>query len=120
MESLRFAQDKGKNFFTPQTKKVIKNVVRGFSLVLHDPKGSHYNCVWNLASGLELAGGFVLGAEAPRADIDFCFLSLYHNRSPLNVRHPAPGSMLLGMAYTAPKVRFFTANLALHKKYPVC
>jgi len=26
-------------------RRVFKNVVRGFSLVLHDPKGSHYK-IW--------------------------------------------------------------------------
>jgi hypothetical protein len=67
--------------------------------------------------GVELAGGFVLGAEAPRADVDFSFPSLYHNRSPLDIRQPASGGMLFGMAYTTPKVSFFTTNLALHRSF---
>jgi len=33
-----------------------------------------------------LAGGFVLGAEASGADVDFSFLSFYHNRSSVNIR----------------------------------
>jgi hypothetical protein len=76
--------------------------------------------LWNLTSGLELAGGFVPGAETPRADVDFSFPSLYHNRSALDIRQPAPGGMLFGMAYTAPKISFFTANFALHRNFPVC
>jgi hypothetical protein len=35
---------------------------------------------------LELAGGFILGAEASGADVDFSFLSFYHNRSSVNIR----------------------------------
>lgn len=67
----------------------------------------------------ELAGGFVLGAEAPRADVDFSLLSLYHNRSSLDIGEPAPGGMPLGMADTAPKSNLFAANFALHKDFPV-
>ena len=70
-----------------------------------------------LSCGLDLAGGFVLGAEASGADVDFSFLSLYHNRSPLDIRQPAPGGMLFGMAYTAPKLNSFTANFALHRNF---
>jgi hypothetical protein len=62
-----------------------------------------------------LASGFVLGAEAPRADVDFSFTSLYHNRSPLDIGQPASGGMLFGMAYTTAKVSFFTTDLALHR-----
>ena len=32
------------------TTQNAKNVVRGFSLVLHDLKRSHYNRVWNLTN----------------------------------------------------------------------
>jgi hypothetical protein len=67
--------------------------------------------------GLELASGFVLGAEAPRADVDFSLPSLYHNRSPLDIRQPASEGMLFGMAYTTPKVSSFTTNLALHRSF---
>jgi hypothetical protein len=35
----------GKKWATDMIPKVFKNVVRGFSLVLHDPKGSHYR-IW--------------------------------------------------------------------------
>lgn len=73
--------------------------------------------ILNLANGLDLAGGFVLGAEAPRADVDFSLPSLYHNRSPLDIRQPASEGMLFGMAYTTPKVSFFTTNLALHRSF---
>ena len=71
------------------------------------------------AGGCELAGGFVLGAEAPRADVDFSLLSLYHNRSSLDIRQPLSRGMLFGMAYTAPKVSFFSANFALHRDFPI-
>jgi hypothetical protein len=64
-----------------------------------------------------LMGGFILGAEASSADVDFSFLSFYYNRSPVNIRQPASGGMLLGMAYTMPKVSFFTTNLALHRNF---
>jgi hypothetical protein len=39
---------------------------------------------WGLR--LYLAGSFILGAEASGADVDFSFLSFYHNRSSLNIR----------------------------------
>jgi hypothetical protein len=32
--------------------RVFKNVVRGFSLVLHDPKGSHYKIWRSRSSGI--------------------------------------------------------------------
>jgi len=67
--------------------------------------------------GSWLAGGFVLGAEAPRADVDFSFPSLYHNRSSLDIRQPLSRGMLFGMAYTAPKLNSFTANFALHRNF---
>jgi hypothetical protein len=35
---------------------------------------------------LQLAGGFILGAEASGADVDFSFLTFYHNRDPVNIR----------------------------------
>jgi hypothetical protein len=76
--------------------------------------------VWDLASGLELAGYFILGAEAPGTDIDFSFSSLYHNRSTLDIRQPAPEGMLFGVAYVMPELSFFTANFALHRNFPVC
>jgi hypothetical protein len=67
--------------------------------------------------GLELAGGFVLGAEASGADVDFSFPSLYHNRSSLDIRHPSSRGMLFGMAYTAPESNLFSANLTLHRDF---
>jgi hypothetical protein len=67
--------------------------------------------------GLELAGGFVLGAQAPGADVDFSFPSLYHNRSSLDIRQPLSPGMLFGMAYTAPKCNLFAANFALHRGF---
>jgi hypothetical protein len=33
-----------------------------------------------------LAGGFVLGAEASGADVDFSWPSFYHNRSSVDIR----------------------------------
>jgi hypothetical protein len=66
---------------------------------------------------LGLAGGFVLGAEASGADVDFSFPSLYHNRSSLDIRQPLSRGMLFGMAYTASKCNFFAANLALHRDF---
>jgi len=41
---------------------------------------------WNLVGGVDLAGGFILGAEASSADVDFSFPSFYHNRSSVNIR----------------------------------
>jgi len=38
------------------------------------------------ARDCELAGGFIPGAEASGADVDFSFLSFYHNRSSLDIR----------------------------------
>jgi hypothetical protein len=76
--------------------------------------------LWNLAGGLALAGGFVMGAEASSADVDFCLLSFYHNRSSVDIRQPASRGMLFGMAYTAPEVSSFTANITLHRNCPVC
>ena len=73
--------------------------------------------VWDSAGGLELAGGFVLGAETPRADVDFSFPSLYHNRSPLNIGLPLSQGMLFGMADTAPKLDVFAANFTLHRNF---
>ena len=64
-----------------------------------------------------LAGGFVLGAEASRADVDFSAPSFYHNRSSVNIRQPASGGMLFGMAYTTPKSSSFTANITLHRNF---
>jgi hypothetical protein len=65
--------------------------------------------------GLELAGGFVLRAEASGADVDFSFPSLYHNRSSLDIRQPSSRGMLFGVAYTAPESNLFPTNLALHR-----
>ncbi len=70
--------------------------------------------------GLELAGYFILGAEASGADVDFSFPSFYHNRSTLDIREPAPEGMLFGMAYTIPETSFLTANFALHRNFPIC
>jgi len=67
--------------------------------------------------GVELAGGLVLGAEAPRANVDFSFPSLYHNRSPLDIRQPLSWGMLLGMAHTAPEPDLFTANFTFHRDF---
>ena len=69
------------------------------------------------AQGCELAGGFILGAQAPRADVDFSFPSLYHNRSSLDIRQPPSPGMLFGMAYTAPERDLFTANFTLHRDF---
>jgi hypothetical protein len=71
-------------------------------------------------NGLELAGGFILGTEAPRADVDFSFPSLYHNRSSLDIRQPLSPGMLLGMAYTASELDLFTADFALHRDFSFC
>lgn len=70
-----------------------------------------------MGCGLELAGGFVLGAEASGADVDFSGPSFYHNRSSLDIRQPASGGMLFRMAYTIPESRSFTANIALHRNF---
>jgi hypothetical protein len=40
----------------------------------------------NLGVGFELAGSFILGAEASGADVDFSFPSFYHNRSSVDIR----------------------------------
>jgi len=66
---------------------------------------------------LELAGGFVLGTEASGADVDFSGPSFYHNRSSVNIRQPASGGMLFGVAYAVPKSSSFTANIALHRNF---
>ena len=76
--------------------------------------------IWSLAGGVELAGGFVLGAETPRADVDFSFPSLYHNRSALDIGQPLPQGMLFGMAYTAPELDLFAANFTLHRNFSFC
>jgi hypothetical protein len=78
---------------------------------------SHFEGIWNLAPGFELVGGFILGAEASGADVDFSFSSLYHNRSPLDIRQPLSRGMLLGMAYTTTKGSSFTTNFALHRNF---
>ena len=44
------------------------------------------NRLRNLVVGLELAGWFILGAEASGANVDFSFPSFYHNRSSVNIR----------------------------------
>jgi hypothetical protein len=68
----------------------------------------------------KLAGYFILGAEASGADIDFSFPSLYHNRSTLDIRQPAPEGMLFGVAYAMPELGSFTANFALHRTFLFC
>jgi hypothetical protein len=74
--------------------------------------------IWNLAEEIAtLGGGFVLGAEASSADVDFSWSSFYHNRSAVNIRKPASGGMPFGVAYTMPKLSFFTANFALHRNF---
>ncbi len=62
-------------------------------------------------------GSLILGAEASGADVDFSFSSLYHNRSSLDIRQPLSRGMLLGMAYTVPKLDLFTTNFALHRNF---
>ena len=70
-----------------------------------------------MSGRLKLPGGFILGAETPRADVDFSFPSLYHNRSPLDIGQPLSRGMLFGMADTTPKLDLFTANLTLHRDF---
>ena len=70
--------------------------------------------------GLDLPGGFVLGAEAPRADVDFSLPSLYHNRSSLDIRQPLPQGVLFGMAYTTSEGSPFPANFTLHRSISFC
>ena len=70
--------------------------------------------------GLALAGGFVLGSEAPRADVDFSFPSFHHNRSSVDIRQPAPQRMSFGVAYVMPGLGFLTTNFALHKNFSIC
>jgi hypothetical protein len=65
-----------------------------------------------------LAGGFILGAKASGADVDFSGPSLYHNRSSVDIRQPASRGMLFRMAYTTPEGRSFTANFTLHRNFP--
>src|SRR3972149_4466682 len=93
-----------------------------FLLVLWTLSFVIWHCfgIWDLAGGLGLAGGFVLGAEASGANVDFSFPSFYHNRSSLDVRQPASQGMLFGVAYTMPKCSFFTANFALHRNFSIC
>ena len=55
-----------------------------------------------------------MGAEASSADVDFSFSSFYHNRSPVDIRKPASGGVLFGVADTMPKLSLFTANIAFH------
>ena len=73
----------------------------------------------NLAQRPSLACHFVLGAQAPGANVDFSLPSLYHNRSSLDIGEPASEGMLLGMAYVVPKLSPFTANLTLHGNFPI-
>jgi hypothetical protein len=68
-------------------------------------------------SRFELAGSFVLSAEASGADVDFSLPSLYHNRSALDIREPLSRGMLFGVAYTAPESNLFSTNLALHADF---
>ena len=70
--------------------------------------------------GLGLAGGFIMGAQASGADVDFFGSSFYHNRSSVNIRQPASHGMLFGVAYTMPELSLFTANFALHRNYSIC
>jgi len=59
----------------------------------------------------------MLGAEASSADVDFSFPSFYHDCSSMDIRQPASQSMLFGMAYIMPKLRFLATNLTLHRKF---
>jgi hypothetical protein len=57
---------KGQNSLFPSNfslKAVIKNVVRGFSLVLHDPEGSHYKIVRRHLKGRTTKFGKARGTE---------------------------------------------------------
>jgi len=69
------------------------------------------------SGGGELARYFILGAQASGADVDFSFLSFYHNRSPVNIRQPASQRTPLGVAYIVPRLRRLTTDLTLHKTY---
>jgi hypothetical protein len=60
-----------------------------------------------------------LGAEASGADVDFSFLSFYHNRSAVNIGQPASLGMLFGVAYVMAELGLFTANIALHRNFSV-
>ena len=100
----------------------------------NDNGGRAQNDVWGVVARLTLvsrsnllvgygiatlAGGFILGAEASGADVDFSFPSFYHNRSSLNIRQPASQGMPFGVAYIMPGLRFFTANLTLHRNFSI-
>jgi len=73
-----------------------------------------------LSCGVELAGGFILGAEASGADVDFSFPSFYHDCSPVNIRQPASQGTPLGVAYIMSSLSCFTANLTLHRNFSIC
>ena len=77
------------------------------------------NRLRNLVVGLGRAGGFILGAEASSADIDFLLAPFYHNRSSMNIREPFSIGTSFGMTYTVPKLSSFTANLALHGNFSI-
>jgi hypothetical protein len=68
----------------------------------------------------KLAGGFVLGAKASGADVDFSFPSFYHNRGSVNIRKPTSQGTLLGVAYIMSRFSCFTANLTLHRNFSIC
>jgi len=64
-----------------------------------------------------LAGGFILGAEASSADVDFLLAPFYHNCCAMNIREPFSIGTSFGVAYTMPKLSSFTANFALHRNF---
>jgi hypothetical protein len=53
----------------------------------------------------------VLSAETPGADIEASPLSLYHQSDPLDIGHPAPLGMPLGVADIMTKLRGLATNL---------
>ncbi len=66
----------------------------------------------------ELAGGLVLGAETSGADVDFCGLPFYHNRSAVDIGIPTSGNMPFRMADTTSELYFLTTDFALHESSP--
>jgi len=67
-----------------QSDEAISEIAAHLSGARNDSKVEGLLAMTNGVS--ELAGGFVLGAEASGADVDFSFLTFYHNRSSVNIR----------------------------------